>query len=338
MKFMSYLKDKTFYIISFFVVLVINLLIFRISDIDLPVAVFENVLLMCLFLSSLFYGYFRRVKYYNNLLSNIQNLDKAYLVLSTLERPEFYDGKIMYDVLYDIDKSMAENVKELELQTEDFKEYIEMWIHEVKIPLASLSLMIHNHKNDFDKDIVEQINRLDNYVEQILYFVRGENAEKDYMISKTSLKKVINTIALKNKNDLLNNKIEFEVDADDYKVETDAKWLEFILNQILNNSIKYKREKDSRIKISVSSSNDVVELSIFDNGIGIPKEDLKRVFDKSFTGYNGRIKSKSTGMGLYIARMLCKKLGHDIRIESVQNEYTKVTIIFFKNKYYEEVL
>ena len=116
---------------------------------------------------------------------------------------------------------------------------------------------------------------------------------------------------------------------------SDKKWLEFIINQIINNSIKYKKENESIIKIESSENKDKVILEIYDNGIGIPEKELKRVFDKSFTGTNGRDKVKSTGMGLYIIKKLCDKLGHNISIESKENEYTEVILEFGKNDVYK---
>ena len=146
----------------------------------------------------------------------------------------------------------------------------------------------------------------------------------------------IKNVALKNKDDLLENAVRLDVDVHNEKVLTDSKWLEFILNQIINNSIKYKRKNtESYIKIKANEDKDRLYLTICDNGIGIPKSDIKRVFDKSFTGENGRTMTKYTGMGLYIAKKLCDKLGHKITVESEINEYTKITIIFTKNNFYK---
>ena len=147
-------------------------------------------------------------------------------------------------------------------------------------------------------------------------------------------------VLIKNRDDLLENKINIQVDLNNYSVFTDSKWFQFILNQIINNSIKYKKAGvESIIKITASQTKDETTIEIFDNGIGIPRKDLKKVFNKSFTGENGRIGAKSTGMGLYIADRLCKKLGHRIEIESEQNvdgtsdSYTKVKIVFGRNDY-----
>ncbi len=167
--------------------------------------------------------------------------------------------------------------------------------------------------------------------------MRQEFAEKDYFINSVSLKKVIANVALKNKNDFLESKIDLIVENVDCKVYTDSKWLEFILNQIIGNSIKYKKEKNSIIKITVEEDLEKCTLIVEDNGIGIPETDLSSVFEKSFTGNNGRRKGKSTGMGLYIVKKLCDKLGHQVKIESQEGEYTKLFLVFSKNKYYDVI-
>ena len=263
-----------------------------------------------------------------------EELDKKYLILEMMSRPSFYEGKILYDTIYETDKSMIENVNEYLSNIEDFKDYIEMWIHEVKIPISSLVLMSHNHK-ELNNTYINEVKKLNDYVDQVLYYVRSNYAENDYIIKENNLDKIIKDVILKNKDELLLNNINIETNIKENKVLTDSKWLEFILNQIINNSIKYKKDNDSIIKIESLKENDKTILSIYDNGIGINKKDIKNVFKKSFTGENGRNLSKSTGMGLYIAKRLCDKLGHKILIESEKNEYTIVKIIFGNNDYYK---
>jgi len=336
MKFHLFLKDKLYFILTFLGTYLVLILMFIAFRIDFSFIIATSILLFFFVLVTLFFEYFKKKNFYTNLLSNIESLDKAYLVLETLEKPNFYDGELLYQALYEINKSMNEFTKNLEFQLDDFKEYIEMWIHEVKVPIASLVLMIHNHQELFDKRIIIELKRIEDYVEQVLYYVRSENAEKDYLIKEISLSKIVSNVALKNKNDLLENKIDFKVQDVDYKVYTDSKWCEFILNQIVNNSIKYrKKEGASYIQITVQDKKNCTVLIIKDNGIGIPSSDIPKVFFKSFTGYNGRIMTKSTGMGLFIAKNLCEKLGHKIEIESKQNQYTKVSITFSKHQFYD---
>lgn len=335
MSFLKYLKDKLFIILTFLFSYIIILLMLVAFKIDYSLIIAITIVLFLMILIIILTDYFRKKGFYNTLINNTNKLDKKYLVLETLYKPDFYEGKIAYDTLYDINKSMTENVKKHNDQLTDFKEYIEMWIHEIKVPIASLVLQIHNNKDKKSRDILKKINKIDELTEQILYYVRTESIEKDYLIKDANLNKIVGEVALKNKDYLLENKINFVCDNLNYDVLTDSKWLVFILNQIVNNSIKYKKEKgDAILKIYAENNKKSVKLIIEDNGIGIIESDLPRVFDKSFTGYNGRIRHKSTGMGLFIAKSLCDRLGHKIEIESKQNEYTKVIITFSKNDYY----
>ena len=336
MSFTKYFKDKLYATLLSLITLGILLLIFFAFKIDKVVIIVSIIILIILFISLFLIDYFRKRKFYTDLLSNIDSLDKSYLVLETLIKPEFYDGELLYQALYEINKSMIENINKIEKQMIDFKDYIEMWIHEIKIPLSTLILINTNHKNSFDKKVQTQLKRLDDYVDQVLYYARCENAEKDYLIKEIDLLKVIKNVGLKNMDDLLENKVDYNVNSVESKVLTDSKWLEFILDQIVNNSIKYKKDiPNSYINISIKDDKDKTILIIEDNGIGIKESDLKQVFDKTFTGENGRSKRKSTGMGLFIAKNMCEKLGHKIEVESRENEYTKVFITFAKNKYYD---
>lgn len=336
MKLSRYLKDKLYFKILFitFLSLIILLLVgFKVS-LELIIVIISLLVIFAILV--LIIEYLKKRSFYNEFVNIVDKLDKKYLVIEMLNSPNFQEGEILYNELFEINKSMLENIKNYEISMNDFKDYIEMWIHEVKIPLSSLVLMIHNNKNNISSKMVDQVNRLDNYVDQVLFYVRAENAEKDYLIKKTELNKVINKIALKNKDYILENNICFSVLNCEKKVLTDSKWLEFIIDQIINNSIKYKRDiASSFIKIYTEENNEEIRLIIYDNGIGIDAKDLPRVFDKTYTGTNGRLKSKSTGMGLYIAKNLCEKLGHKIAIESKVNEYTKVIITFNKESIYD---
>ncbi len=336
MKWMSYLKDRVYSIIIGFICYGIILLVLFAYKADKALIIFISILLFVTYIALLLIDYFRKRKFYGNLLANICHLDKAYLVLETLEQPEFYEGKLLYQALYEINKSMCERVTLEEEQAIDFKEYIEMWIHEVKRPLASLVLTLNNRDNILDRKTKNILKRLEDYVDQVLYYVRSENAEKDYFIKETELSKIIKNVGIKNMDDLLDHQVNFIVDKTNSKVLTDSKWLEFILNQIINNSIKYKRNiENSYITLTTEERKDSITLMIEDNGIGIKSSEIKQVFDKTFTGTNGRDNHTSTGMGLYIAKKLCLKLGHKIEIESKENEYTRVLITFAKNNYFD---
>ncbi len=322
----AFLADKSLILIAncaLLVTLILFLLAFRVRT---EIIILVTSLWLAAMIVALMIEYGRKVNFYRQLIQNVNQLDQAYLVLETLEAPRFYDGEILYQVLYQAHKSMAENVKNYRMQAQDFQEYVEMWIHEVKTPLATLAVISK------DSRINEQIKRLDDYVEQVLYFTRVENAERDYLIKKVELAEVVGAVANRNREILQAKDIEFRVRDLDVAVYTDAKWLEFILNQVINNSIKYQAHT---ITIAAERAEKITLLKIRDDGIGIAAKDLPRVFEKSFTGSNGHNFQKTTGMGLYIAKSLCEKLGHQISIDSQPGKYTELTISFANNKYYK---
>ena len=334
----SYLRDKVvhFLIYAMMIVLLLSMMMaFQIHQ-----ALMISVVVIMLFFMALvyIYDYQRQATFYRFYQNQLDDLDQKYLVCELIKEPDFLNGQILYQSLYEINKSMVEKINQLDLQVQDFKDYVEMWIHEVKIPLSHLTLTVHNHKSDMSPQVLEQVRKLENQVNQVLYYVRCENSQKDYLIKTSSLSKIVKNVVMKNKDYFIFHKLKLDLHDLDKEVLTDSKWLEFIVNQILNNSFQYSMDRlESCIDISAIEDNDQVILTIMDNGIGICPADLPRVFEKSFTGYNGRIQKKSTGMGLYICQRLCQRLGHQIQIESVQNEYTKVMITFHKNHYYDVV-
>lgn len=331
----TYIKEKKENIILFIILVIILLFLLDLFGVNKYLTIIILSLLSIYFIVDFFTFYLKRKKYYDNFLNNLNLLDKKYLILETLEEPEFLDGKFFYDALYKIDKSMMENINNYRNETEDFKEYVEMWIHEIKIPIAGLMLMYHNNKT-VNKNFLDQLNSLDNLTDQILYYVRSNYAEKDFLIKEASMDKIINEVLLKNKDSILENHIDVTVDVKNVKVLTDSKWLVFILNQIINNSIKYSdNSRNSYIKFYIEDNEKETTLHIKDNGIGVNASDLKHVFDKSFTGENGRKMRNSTGFGLYISKKLIEKLGHKISATSEENKYFEIAITFGKNDLYK---
>ena len=279
--------------------------------------------------------FYRKKTFYDTLKENMEQLEQKYLISEIIKEPSFAEGKILKSVIQDTGKSMLENVNKYKYIQQDYKDYIELWIHEVKLPIATSKLIIENNKNEVTKNIEEELDQIENYVEQALYYARSSTVEKDYYINKCILKDIVNTAILKNKSNLILNKINIELENLDLQVYTDSKWCIFILNQIIQNSIKYKKDMNSILQINAKENKENVVLNIKDNGIGIKQEELEKVFEKGFTGTNGRIDGKkSTGMGLYLCKKLCEKLGLSIEIESKRDEYTQVKITFPKNSYF----
>lgn len=333
MRLKEYIKDNIINIIIYFATLIILFLFFRVLKLSKEALISAYTILAISGLLLFFYNYGRKKVFYDDFTKQLKDLDKKYIMTELIEKPNFLEGKILYDSLYEIDKAMNEEIKKYKLSLEELKEYIEMWVHEVKIPVSSILLMAYK-KDDIAK-VVEPTKRIENFVEQVLYYARSENAEKDYIIKESNLKEIINKVIKNNKEVFILKKVELKIEnIDNIKVLTDSKWLEFIINQIINNSLKYLDKQKPVIKISAKENEKSIELNIYDNGIGIPKGDIRKVFNKSFTGENGRKVQTSTGMGLYICKQLCEKLGHKIEIDSKENEYTNMKITFYKDEFY----
>lgn len=333
MRLADYIKDKIAYLVLY-IFLIISVLFFLFMYRVPTTLTISIITVMAIFIVTvILVDYYRKKSFFKNFNDTLDSLDEKYLITEMVDSPNFIEGKIFYESLYEIDKSMHEEIDVYKKSVNDFKEYIEMWIHEVKLPIASTTLILHNNKEDAPKKIKEQINRIENYVEEVLYFVRSDNAEKDYIIKYCNLEDIINPVIRRNKDSLLLKKIFLEIEDLNHVVLTDSKWMGFIINQIISNSIKYSKE-NPKIKIEAKAIDDEVVLEIEDNGIGINEKDINKVFNKSFTGENGRKISSSTGMGLYLVKKLCDKLGHKVKVESQVGEFTKISICFSNNKYY----
>ena len=264
----------------------------------------------------------------------LEKLDNKYLISEIINTPDFIEGKILKNTIQETGKSMLENVNSYKQLQEDYKEYIELWIHEIKIPIATSKLIIENNKNEITKSIDEELDEIENYTEQALFYARSNTVNKDYVVTKSNLKEIVNEAILKSKRALLSNKISIELNDLEKEVFTDSKWATFIINQIIQNSIKYSKKEDKKIQLYAKSNNENIILYIKDNGIGIKKGEITRVFEKGFTGENGRIiNKKSTGIGLYLCQKLCNKLGLGIELNSKRDIGTEVRIIFPKSSY-----
>lgn len=335
MRFRDYIKEKMVLIIGTILALVsveILLLAYNISILIRVYCAFIIVFVMAL---AILIEYKKKKDYYNELIKNMEELKEKYLISEIIKTPNFIEGKILKDILQDTGKSMLENVNYYKNIQEDYKEYIELWIHEVKIPIAASKMIIENNKNEVTKSIDEELDKVENYTEQALFYARSNAVEKDYIINKTNLKEIVNGAILKNKTTLLNEKVSIELsNLKDEEVYTDSKWAVFIINQIIQNAIKYSKKENKKIEISSQEKNDKVILYIKDNGIGIKKGEITRVFERGFTGENGRIiGQKSTGIGLYLCKKLCDRLGLGIELNSKKDIGTEVRIIFPKNSY-----
>ena len=283
--------------------------------------------------------WYRRNKYFLELNNRVNVLEQPWLVSEVMPVSFSLEDKEYQKVIHNIGAAVIGEIHRIEDGQKEYEEYIENWIHEVKTPITFLYLLINNNINDefIKKEIVMELKRIENDVESALYYARLGTAYKDYLVQKVKLNAVITDVISSNRILLMNNKIQVGFICDkDIVIYSDCKWIKFMLNQVLVNSVKYSPKKNARINIKIIEKDTTVQLSIEDNGIGICKEDLPRIFEKGFTGRNGHIVSKSTGIGLYLVKKMAEKLDIEVIADSVENKYTIIIFCFKKKIFFKE--
>ncbi len=331
MKFSTFIRDKLIFIMGQLCIILLVAFMLTAFKAGIFAVIFVCGIIIMVAAFSLWADYFRRNRYYKNMHSAFEALDQKQYLISVLDNPDFADAEIMYDVLRQTEKAMNDEIAHYRLENEEYKEYIETWIHEVKIPISCINLICENNKSSVTAAICDETSKIEGYVEQALYYARSTNLEKDYSIRTISLNKTIKNVLKKYSKELIACKSELKIQNPEYTVFTDPKWIEFIIGQVVSNSIKYRKE-NLKITFSAEEKNNNIILSINDNGIGIPQRDIKRVTEKGFTGENGRKFAKSTGIGLYLCKQLCSKMYLGFEIASTEGNGTTVKIVFPKDK------
>ena len=289
------------------------------------------ILTVCLAVS-----YYSRKVQMEKLLNLAEQLEERYLLSEVMEKPERADDLVYYRLLKLAGKSMLEQVNGVRRERTEYKEYVEQWVHEIKTPITAMKLLCENAHSQETKELLVELEKVNRYTEQALYYARSEHTEKDYSVREIRLFDVVHQSIAENKYLLLKNGVGIDLQETDDSVYSDEKWLCFILNQLIVNSVKYRTEQPV-LKFYTERQGNQVILCVQDNGIGIDAGDLQRIFEKGFTGQNGRnALQNSTGIGLYLCRRLCDKLGIGICADS-KGSGTILRLIFHINDFIERV-
>lgn len=332
MKLLRFLKGKLLLLQCIMVLVFVFLL--RMLDMGDFAFMIYCMILFTVFLMNIVvvaYEFIQKNRFYKNLYETLDSMEEKQYLGQMVEYPDFEEGVMLVDILRQSTKAMNDKINSYKTEQEEYREYIETWIHEVKIPISCIALICENNKSEVTKNISEEVSRIDSFVEQTLYYAKSTNVEKDYVVKGIELDGFVKAVIKKHSRQLIGNKAEIVLEELDFKVFSDPKWLDFILGQLISNSIKYKKEK-LKITIRAEEKAQQVILSVTDNGIGIQPRDLPRIFEKGFTGDNGRFFGKSTGIGLYLCKKLCEKMRLGLEVKSEYGEGTTMTIIFPKDK------
>lgn len=299
--------------------------------------IFLTVLIWIVILTAhLVTSYYSRKVQMEKLLNLAEQLEERYLLSEVMEKPERADDQVYYRLLKLAGKSMLEQVNEVRRERTEYKEYVEQWVHEIKTPITAMKLFCENVHSQETKELLVELEKVNRYTEQALYYARSEHTEKDYSVREIRLFDVVHQSIAENKYLLLQNGIRIDLQETDDTVYSDEKWLCFILNQLIVNSVKYRTEQPV-LKFYTERQGNQVILCVQDNGIGIDAGGLQRIFEKGFTGQNGRnAPQNSTGIGLYLCKRLCDKLGIGICADS-KGSGMIFRLIFHVNDFIERV-
>lgn len=320
---MNFILQILFFVILIFILLTLNLDTFAVIYI-------AWIGILCMLIAAV-YDYMRKRRFYHDLKQYFGTMDHKYLISEMLGKPEFMEGKMFWNYMQDICKDANDELLNYKRQSAEYREYIEMWIHEVKTPVAAMKLIAENHPDERMKQMAEEVEKVDYYLDQALYYARSSGVEKDYMVKELNIKEVVEKVLRTNARLLIKSKVRVRMENLEKTIYSDEKWIEFILKQIIINAVKYRREGDCQIEFRAIELSEQVILEIMDNGIGISPRDLPKVTQKGYTGTTGRKYAKSTGMGLYLCSCLSRKLGLHFSIESEEGAWTKVRIGFPRN-------
>lgn len=266
-------------------------------------------------------------KHLEELDAVMESLDKKYLFAECVTTPKnAYERKIL-ELSRRAGKHMIQAISDAEAEQREYREYVESWVHEIKTPITAAGLICRNAEPELRRKLTQELAQIEAHVERALFYARAGSPEKDFIVRQTELSEIVSQAVNQHRALLIQSGVQVETDGLDQTVYTDGKWAEFIIGQLLQNAARYKSEQP-KVSIYAKKVGKLVQLEIRDNGIGIQAHELPRVFDRGFTGSNGRSRGGSTGMGLYLCKRLADCLEIQLQIKSAEGEGTTVTLVF----------
>jgi len=316
----SYLKRHVVTIIMLLISLGIYLTVFSLYSLPLESVVYASVLTGIFVLLT---GIVSFINFYRKHI--ILDKLKHGVAISDIMLPAAKDliEKDYQEIIKEVDKAREEIINAKDQAYIEMMEYYTIWAHQIKTPIAAMQLILQSEKSSLNNELLEQLFRIEQYVEMVLQYLRLENMGGDLLIKSYPLDDIVKQAIRKYSKTFILKKIKLNYKSLNCNILTDEKWLVFVVEQILSNALKYTNSGE----ISIYMDDKLpLTLVIEDTGIGIEEEDLPRVFEKGFTGYTGRLDKKSTGIGLYLCKRILTKLSHTISIESKVGKGTKVKI------------
>lgn len=312
----AYIKQKSKILLIILLFCIIFAIVFYLYKLPVEAVIYPS-LLCILFGTILIVLDFAKIKRRYKILEKLGNMPSAMI-------DELPSVSNINDYGYQrIIRSLQKEISQLEADSNnrfnDMVDYYTVWAHQIKTPIASMRLTLQNEDTPLSRKLLSDLFRIEQYVEMIMAFLRLDSTSSDYVFKEHNIDTIIRQAVKKYANEFIDRKISLVYNPINYTVVTDDKWLSFVIEQILSNALKYTRKGSIKIYM-----NENMMLCIEDTGIGIAPEDLPRIFEKGYTGYNGRNDKKASGLGLYLCKLICKNLDTGI---TVLSEIDKGTIV-----------
>ena len=314
----GYIKQNIKVIFLFIVFALVFGIVFSLYDLEIE-AIYYSVML-CSFIG-LIYICINFINYYKKHVQLYKLQNEISISLENLPSPKTLMEEDYTNLILNLNKEYKNYISKSDIAKSNMIDYYTMWVHQIKTPISAMKLLIQTSESEISSDLSSELFKIEQYVEMVLSYIRLGSNENDFVIKEYDLDNIVRQAIRKYAPLFIRKKINLDFQPTNYKVLTDEKWLVFVIEQLLSNAIKYTNKG----KISIYPLEDK-KLVIEDTGIGISKEDIPRIFDKGFTGYNGRTDKKATGLGLYLCKNILDKLSHKISIESEVGVKTKVIL------------
>lgn len=303
-----YLKERLKYIFVYMGFILIFSIVFVLYSLPLETILYATLLCAALAMILCIYDFYKYCRKHKILLDAKNNIT---ITLDNLPIPKTREEKDYQDLIITLYKDKVRLISRADEKNMELMEYFTLWTHQIKTPLSAASLLLQSEEIDIKEELSNQIFEIDQYVDMALQYLRVESMSSDLKLEEYSLLEVVRKAVKSYAKIFIYKNIKLDLGEIDAKVITDEKWLLFVIKQIISNSLKYTNTGE----ISISLEEEKI-LVIKDTGIGIDDEDIPRVFERGFTGYNGRMNKKSTGLGLHLCKNILDKLSHKITISS----------------------
>lgn len=320
MKFLAaYLKQRRIGILVFFLFCAVFLCTFLLYHLPAKAVLYPTLICSLLGLLFLIFDFSRTLQNHRTLIRLQATLPVE--LLGSLPETLSVEASDYQRLLTLLQEEYKELENSMNLRYSDMMDYYTVWVHQIKTPIASMRLNLQNEDSELSRKVSEDLFRIEQYVDMVLCYLRLDFDSTDYVIREYDLDTILRQAIRKFAGQFIRRRIRLIYEPINIKVLTDEKWLSFVLEQVLSNALKYTESGSITIELKEPKC-----VCIRDTGIGISPEDLPRIFEKGYTGYNGRSDKKASGIGLYLCRRICRNLGHAISAESSLDKGTALYI------------